>query len=96
MNINQFVELGYLQELNRQFLHPLGIALLVIKDSNGNHTLHAIQDCRDDIEGIIFNDDGDNNLRVLKENYIKEQTRIREKSRMAKLGFYIQPILSPY
>jgi hypothetical protein len=30
MDVRQFREFGYLQELNRQFLHPLGLALEVV------------------------------------------------------------------
>lgn len=35
MNIKEFRELGYLQEANRQFFHPLGIALEIVYDNPG-------------------------------------------------------------
>ena len=54
IDIKEFREKGFLQELNRQFLHPLGLALEVNKDDDGNETLGGVWDYRDDPEGIIF------------------------------------------
>jgi hypothetical protein len=36
MNIKEFREFGYLQELNRKYLHPLGLALEVTIDEKGH------------------------------------------------------------
>lgn len=36
IDIKEFRESGYLQELNRTFLHPLGLALEVEIDDKGN------------------------------------------------------------
>lgn len=49
-SIRKFVEEGYLQEVNRQFFHPLGLALAV--DVDNWKLSHII--CTDDSEGIIF------------------------------------------
>jgi len=55
MNIKEFRELGFLQEANRQFFHPLGLALEVIVDiENGSEELGGVWDYREDPEGIIF------------------------------------------
>ena len=54
MNINEFRTKGYLQELNRAFLHPLGLALEISIDDNGTEKISGIQDHRDDPEGVIF------------------------------------------
>lgn len=54
MDIDEFVRLGFLQEVNRQFLHPHGLALAVERDDDGNYSLSGIWDSRDDPEGIIF------------------------------------------
>lgn len=35
MNVREFRERGYLQELNRRFLHPLGLALEVVIERCG-------------------------------------------------------------
>jgi hypothetical protein len=46
-----FESQGYLQEINRQFLHPLGIFLTY---ENGNPKLF---DYRGDPDGVFFSDD---------------------------------------
>jgi hypothetical protein len=56
MSIKEFREKGFLQEANRLFFHPLGLALQVDIDSSGNETLGGIWDYRDDPEGILFGD----------------------------------------
>lgn len=54
IDIKEFREKGYLQELNRKFLHPLGLALEIIQENDGTETLGGIWDCRDDEEGIYY------------------------------------------
>lgn len=53
MSLQEFQALGFLQELNRCFLHPLGLAMAVANDGE-NVTFAGIWDCRDDPEGIIY------------------------------------------
>lgn len=36
MPLNEFRDRGYLQEVNRQFFHPLGLALFVEMDEDGD------------------------------------------------------------
>lgn len=55
MSAAEFRALGYLQEVNRLFLHPCGLALEVIADDEGNVTgFGGVWDYRDDAEGIYF------------------------------------------
>lgn len=54
IDIKEFRELGYLQELNRRFLHPLGLALEVGINDDGTEYLKEIWDYRDDPEGIYY------------------------------------------
>lgn len=55
IDIAEFRRLGFLQELNRRFLHPLGLALYIaIDDETGEETLGGIWDYRDDPEGLFF------------------------------------------
>ena len=54
MSVKEFREKGYLQEANRLFFHPLGLALEVIVDENGEEQFGGVWDSRDDPEGIIF------------------------------------------
>jgi hypothetical protein len=55
MDPKEFRTFGYLQEINRQFLHPVGLALEIrIDEETGEETLGKIWDYRDDPEGIWF------------------------------------------
>lgn len=54
MDIREFVEIGFLQEVNRQFFHPLGLALEVKSDDGINWSLSGVWDYRDDPEGIVY------------------------------------------
>ncbi|HRW20620.1 MAG TPA: hypothetical protein P5509_01470 [Bacteroidales bacterium] len=48
-------EKGYLQEVNRRFFHPLGLALsMIIDKEKKNAVAFQIIDCRDDEEGIYY------------------------------------------
>lgn len=55
MDLKEFVDKGYLQEVNRKFFHPLGLALRIEIDDNGQYKLGDILDSRDDAEGFLFN-----------------------------------------
>ncbi|HLD89569.1 MAG TPA: hypothetical protein VI911_00875 [Patescibacteria group bacterium] len=57
MDIKEFREFGFLQEANRLFFHPLGLALeIMIDDETGEECLGGIWDYRDDPEGMAFGD----------------------------------------
>lgn len=58
MSLKEFIEEGYLQELNRKFLHPCGLALSVMMDEEtGEAEFADIIDARDDPEGYAFDDE---------------------------------------
>jgi len=57
MDIKEFRSIGLLQEINRQFLHPMGLALIVEIDDSGLESLSGIQDYRDDPEGMAYLDE---------------------------------------
>lgn len=86
MTVKEFREIGYLQELNRQFLHPLGLALEVVVDDDGNESFGHIWDSRDDPEGIIY----EKVDRKKRQNVSIEQAT-RFKLRHEGLGYIIQP-----
>ncbi len=54
MDLKEFREKGYLQEANRLFFHPLGLALEMTLEANGEIKLSGIWDYRDDEEGVMF------------------------------------------
>jgi len=90
--IKEFVELGFLQEVNRQFFHPLGLALEVaINMETGERTLSGIQDYREDPEGMVFSDlsDGEATLRA---TAVATLQRTKAAHRSASLGWVMQPI----
>jgi len=89
MSLREFVEGGYLQELNREFLHPLGLAMSVIieEDDDGNVEFGGIVDSRDDPEGIVFAEDMIDKDKVDK---VSEEFAEKAENRMDKYGFIIQ------
>jgi hypothetical protein len=89
MEVHEFVAVGYLQEVNRRFLHPLGLALEVEVTDDGMR-LSGVWDCRDDPEGIYF--EGASPTRGPKAARIDELLSERADARLAKLGFLIQPV----
>lgn len=89
MTVKEFRELGYLQELNRQFLHPLGLALEVRLNSDNSESFGEVWDYRDDPEGITYGPDMIDPVkaeRVLLEGARKIIPRIH------KLGYIVQPV----
>lgn len=98
ISIKEFRESGYLQELNRTFLHPLGLALEVIID-NGDEVLGGIWDYRKDKEGIHYalNDKEFtdktrlNNFRR-KSEFVQSEIKSRNEDRVEKLGYFIEVI----
>lgn len=96
ISVKEFRELGYLQELNRQFLHPLGLALEVFIDDDGNESLGNIWDYREDAEGICYDLKNSNDARrsafLEKYNHIKSEMLKRAEIRVKKFGGIIEPI----
>lgn len=90
MDIKEFREVGYLQEVNRQFFHPLGLALeVIVNDETGEETLGGVWDFRDDPEGLRFAKGEIDPAKVERVARLRDE-KVRD--RIAKLGFAIQPI----
>lgn len=87
MDIKEFREMGLLAELNRTFLHPLGLALEIIVDDDGTEKLNGIWDYRDDLEGILYSKEDFPSKKIKKaQKFIKE----KHEQRMKNLGFIHQ------
>lgn len=101
MSVKEFRELGYLQELNRRFLHPLGLTLEVIADlSSGEEKFGGIWDFRDHDKGIyfavsdsVFTNDSRFSEFKKKAEFVEKQIQKRTPGRINALGFFIEPIL---
>jgi len=88
MDIKEFREKGYLQEANRLFFHPLGLALeVVIDEETGSEAIGGIWDYREDPEGMVF-DSVDGQKAV----FVKSEELSRKEAREALMGSNIQPV----
>lgn len=90
MSIGEFRRLGYLQEVNRQFFHPLGLALEVHVNQDGSMRLSGVWDCREDPEGVYYA--GPDAPRPEKAAFVAEQLARRAEVRREALGYVIQPV----
>lgn len=90
MPIQEFVDGGWLQEANRQFFHPRGLALAVSYDDNGNCTLYGIYDSRNDPEGFSYGFEPS-----LEKALNVERERHRITTRKESLGYVVQPVKVP-
>ncbi len=87
MDIKEFVEFGFLHEVNRLFFHPLGLALEVVGyGENGEVKLGGIWDYRDDPEGMRFD-----KVDPAKIARVKEFMEKKHADRMRTLRYIYQP-----
>ena len=94
LDLDEFQKSGLLQEVNRQFFHPLGLALAVSVNDQGKVVgIPGIQDSRADQQGMVFSSIGREHI-LRADNVTREQQR-RAAIRQAALGYVIQPIPSP-
>lgn len=89
MPIEEFFGAGYLQELNRQFLHPLGLALMAVTDTNGD-TGFEVWDCRDEPTGITCA-----SFSAARAAGVLIEMDAKEIARRDALGYFIQPVDAP-
>lgn len=81
IDIKEFRELGFLQEANRLFFHPLGLALEVNVNDDGTEELSGVWDYREDPEGILFGDGMIDYQKVLNVNQLRmSKTTSRRKT----------------
>ena len=106
LDMGEFQSVGYLQEVNRRFLHPLGLAIVVRVVQPRRNALEillnrpkkptrtefaGVWDARDDLEGITF----DGLAEIAKKHAIDAIAASRRPIREAGLGFWIEPIKEP-
>lgn len=88
MSVAEFRELGYLQELNRRFLHPLGLALEVVTEEDGSEHFGEVWDARDDPEGFLFDEGLINPEKAIRIHHEGEE---KYAVRHEKYGWFTQP-----
>jgi hypothetical protein len=87
IDIEDFLEFGFLHEVNRLFLHPLGLALEVVGyGEKGEVKLGGIWDYRDDPEGMRFD-----KVDPAKIARVKTFMEKKHADRMHALGYIYQP-----
>lgn len=98
ISAKEFRDEGYLQEANRRFFHPLGLALEMTWDSSGEESderafISGVWDFRDDPEGIYFTLDNVDfeEAFVAKAENVQQQWINRRRPRVERLRFMVQP-----
>jgi len=96
MAVNEFLELGVLQEVNRLLLHPMGLAIEVIVDDKDDSVVFGgVWDYREDPEGMIFGDDiSESDEWDKKIARVSDLFERKRKEREKIFGWHIQPIKS--
>jgi hypothetical protein len=90
LSVKEFRAEGWIQELNRRVLHPIGLALEVIIDNDtGEERIERVWDCRDDPEGMIF---GEGMIDAEKAEAIDALYEKTAHARMKALGYIVQPL----
>ncbi len=97
IDIGEFCERGYLQEANRQFFHPLGLALEVTVEEDGSARLGGVWDYREDPEGIVFDGPADYGpddygLDQAKALRVARDLEAHEAARRKMFGQIVQPL----
>jgi len=97
LDIAEFKESGYLEEVNRLFFHPLGLALEVNCYEDGACELAGIIDSRNDPEGFIMGYDSWPDPEATKETarkharFVAKEKDSRAGARLDAFGWVVQP-----
>lgn len=94
MTVQEFADFGFLQEVNRRFLHPRGVALSIkLDEEKDNWAFGPIWDYRDHDEGMLFGDGAlDTDASRDKRNRVEEEYDRHCLHRAALIGTIIQEI----
>lgn len=96
ISIREFCNRGYLQEVNRRFLHRLGLALEVsVDDSSGTevYALSGVRDAREDPEGYVFGPRSFDSRSLERATLVENELAAKQAARVKLLGADIQPII---
>ena len=85
IDIKEFRHEGLLQEVNRLFFHPLGLAMAINVNKDGTESLGCIWDYRDDQDGIFF---GEGMVDKDKITYVADLKKSKRKKRLTAAKSY--------
>lgn len=100
MDLNEFQDQGYLQEVNRRFFHPLGLAMYVTVEDDGRVSGVGMYDDRGDPDGwhMYFGpgsgwpDPAEAQEKfVCRAQWMDEEWERRRPAREAVMGYMVQP-----
>jgi hypothetical protein len=96
-DLDEFKNEGWLQEANRLFFHPRGLALTVDFENGHVTGFTGIWDYRDDPEGVLFGPDQFGPEDQAKADAIEaiRKRKVEARFRLGCLGDGIQPIVPP-
>lgn len=89
--IAEFRKQGYLRELNRRFLHPLGLAMEVVDNDDGSESLGGVWDYREDPEGMQYLPEVLSDAAREQSERIDREIDSKRSAREALFGAAIQP-----
>lgn len=96
MNPKEFRKQGFLQELNRCFLHPLGLALEMVIEDDGFEKFGEVWDCRHQAEGIYYDLENSDQERLKNFNekcdYVTDEFNKHSDTRVKMFGTEVEPI----
>jgi hypothetical protein len=93
LRLEEILDKGILQEVNRRFFNPLGLALEIVpeQDSDG-YFQTAIWDFRNDPQSATFDEEVvTSEIAKEKRRTIESMLKSEKKKRMKELGYQIQP-----
>lgn len=97
IDIKEFRALGYLEEVNRRFFHPIGLAMATTVHEDGSESLAGVLDWREDPEGGIMGysswPEPEEKRQEARDRaaFIDGEASKRWFERMSKFGWFIQP-----
>ena len=83
----ELLETGLVQEVNRHFFHPRGMALAVVVEDDGTHSGIVVQDHRKEPGGMLF---GPNGISDTKKAHAEQLLRKNLPERVRAIGGLIQ------
>ena len=90
MDLQEFIDKGYLQEANRYFFHPMGLSL-EIEFFDKIPVSFKVWDFREDKEGMLYGKVDDPSARLEKTKNVANLAEERYEDRVASLGYWVQP-----